>query len=270
MYEHFFGLSTKPFTTTPDPRFLVGTETHREALASLLYGIQERKGFVVLTGEVGTGKTLMIRSLLERLGPAVVAAYVTNPRVDILDLFTYVFAAFGIPGRPRTKGECLVLLNHWLIRRLAEGSTAVLIVDEAQGLGRDMLEEIRLLTNLETATEKLLHVVLVGQPELDTLLADPSLRQLVQRIAVRHRLLPLSRAETALYVRTRLRLAGARDREIFTERALKWLHYYSRGIPRITNALCDAALTVAYTARRTEVTHRTVREAAEMVAAAVR
>ncbi len=268
MYESFFGFTTKPFATLPDPRFLVGTETHREALASLLYGIRERKGFIVLTGEVGTGKTLMIRSMLERLGPDVISAYVTNPRVDLLGLFAYVFAEFGIPDRPPTKGECLVVLNRWLIDRLSEGKTPVLIVDEAQSFSRDMLEEIRLLTNLETAHEKLLHVVLVGQPELDMTLADPSLRQLVQRITVRHRLLPLSREETRTYVQTRLLRAGARNGQIFTERALRWLYRYSRGIPRITNALCDTALTIAYADGQREVTHRTIREAARMVAAA--
>ncbi len=267
MYERFFGFARKPFTTLPDPDFLVGTETHREALASLLYGIRERKGFIVLTGEVGTGKTLMIRAMLQRLGPDVVSAYVTNPRVDLLGLFAYMFAEFGIPERPPSKGECLVVLNRWLIDRLAEGKTPVLIVDEGQGFNRDMLEEIRLLTNLETSNEKLLHVVLVGQPELDATLADPGLRQLVQRITVRHRLLPLSREETCMYVQTRLRLAGARGSRIFTDRALRWLHHYSRGIPRVTNALCDAALTIAYAIGQPEVTHRTVREAAGMVAA---
>lgn len=265
MYESFFGFTTKPFTTLPDPRFLVETEMHREALASLLYGIRERKGFIVLTGEVGTGKTLMVRALLERLGSDVVTAYVTNPRVDLLGLFSYVFAEFGIADRPLTKGECIVTLNRWLIDRLAEGKTSVLIVDEGQSFGRDMLEEVRLLTNLETSSEKLLHVVLVGQPELDFALADPSLRQLVQRITVRRRLSPLSKEETRMYIRARLDRAGARNGPTFTNRALRWVYHYSRGVPRMTNALCDTALTVAYSAGDRQVTHRAVREAARMI-----
>lgn len=266
MYESFFGLRAKPFTALPDPRFLVETETHREALASLAYGIQERKGFIVLTGDAGTGKTLMVRTFLARLGPDVITAYLTNPRVDLLDLFSGMFAEFGIRARPTTKGDCLLALNRWLVDRLAEGKRPVLIVDEGQCLGRDMLEEIRLLTNLETATEKLLQVVLVGQTELDTVLADPSLRQLVQRVGVRHRLVALSRDETRTYVQTRLDRAGGNG-TIFTRRALRWLHRYGQGIPRVTNALCDAALLTAYSGGTREVTHRAVRQAARMVAA---
>ncbi|HEY8432359.1 MAG TPA: AAA family ATPase [Sandaracinaceae bacterium] len=267
MYESFFGFTAKPFSTLADPRFLVETETHREALAALQYGIQERKGFIVLTGEVGTGKTLMIRALLERLGPEVATAYVTNPRMDLVGFFTCMFAEFGIPNRPTTKGDCLVALNSWLIDQLVEGRTPVLIVDEGQSLSREMLEELRLLTNLETAEHKLLHLVLAGQPELDQLLADPSLRQFVQRITVRHRLLPLTKEETRQYVSLRLAKVGADARQIFTDRALKWVYRYAKGIPRITNALCDAALMIAYSAGQREVTHRTVKEAARMVAA---
>ncbi len=267
MYEAFFQLSMRPFGMLPDPAFLVDTETHREALASLVYGVRERKGFIVLTGEVGTGKTLMVRALLERLGPDAVTAYVTNPRLDLLGLFGYVFAEFGIPERPATKGEYVLALNRWLIEQLGQGKTPVLIVDEGQCLDADMLEEIRLLTNLETAREKLLHVVLVGQPELDVTLARPGLRQLVQRITVRHRLVPLSREETRRYVLSRLALAGADGRRIFTDRALRWIYRYGQGVPRVTNVLCDTALTVSYAGGDREVTHRAVKEAARLVAA---
>jgi general secretion pathway protein A len=267
MYERFFGFDAKPFGTSPDPRFFVETETHREALASLRYGISERKGFIVLTGEVGTGKTLMIRTLLEQLVPGTPTAYVTNPRVDLLGLFLYMFEEFGIPTRPKTKGECIITLNRWLIDRLAEGKSPLLIVDEAQALSREMLEEIRLLTNLETAQAKLLHVILVGQSELDAVLRDPSLRQVVQRIGVRSRLAPLSLDETRVYVRSRLERAGAKGVRPFSERAVGTVHRYGRGIPRVTNALCDAALTVAYAAGQREVSHRTVKEAARLVAA---
>lgn len=269
MYESFFGLRAKPFTVLPDPRFLVDTETHREALACLAYGIQEGKGFIVLTGEAGTGKTLMVRTFLERVAPDVITAYVTNPRVDLLELFSCIFAEFGISGRPATKGECLLALNRWLVDRLAERKRPVLIVDEGQCLTRDMLEEIRLLTNLETANEKLLQVILVGQTELDLALADPSLRQLVQRVGVRHRLVALTRDETRTYVQARVDRAGGNG-TIFTRRAVRWLHHYGQGIPRVTNALCDAALVIAYSGGRREVTHRAVRQAARMVAATAR
>lgn len=267
MYERFFGFTAKPFTTLPDPSFLVETETHREALAALLYGIQERKGFIVLTGEVGTGKTLMIRTLLERLGSDVSTAYLTNPRMGMLDLFACMFAEFGIDERPQTKGEGLLVLNRWLIRELEAGRKAVLILDEGQSLSHELLEEIRLLTNLETSHEKLLHLVLAGQPELDHTLADPRLRQLVQRITVRHRLSALSKDETRRYVGARLARAGAAQARIFTDRAVRWVYGYARGIPRVTNALCDTALMIAFSAGQREVDHRTVREAARMVAA---
>ncbi len=267
MYERFFGFTAKPFTTLPDPAFLVGTETHREALAALLYGVQERKGFIVLTGEVGTGKTLMVRTMLDRLGPDVISAYVTNPRVDLLGLFSYIFAEFGIPERPKSKGEAVLVLNRWLIDRLMEGKTPVLVVDEAQSFTRDMLEEVRLLTNLETPTEKLLHVILVGQPELDVTLADRSLRQLVQRITVRCRLRPLSKDEVKMYVRSRLARVGGTNGPIFTDRAIRRLYKHGRGVPRITNALCDTALMIAYGGGQREVNHRTLAEAARLVAA---
>lgn len=267
MYEAHFGLARKPFTPAPDPRFLVQTETHREALASLLYGIQERKGFIVLTGEVGTGKTLMIRAMLERLGQDVLVAYVVNPRLAFVELLSHVFAEFGIPERPHSKGDGVLILNQWLIQRLAEGKTPVLVLDEGQTLSRDVLEELRLLTNLETSHEKLLHCVLVGQPELEATLADPALRQLVQRVAVHHRIRPLSKAETGEYVRARLRAAGAADGQIFTKRAIRRVHARARGIPRVTNALCDAALILAYASGEREVTHRTIERARPMVAA---
>src|SRR5246127_3030891 len=220
MYKSFFGLKANPFNVNPDPRFLFVTQHTREALACLAYGVQNRKGFMLLTGEVGTGKTTLLNKLLEWLRTQrVSSAFLFNPRLEVMEFFQFMFADFGIPYHPKDKGQCLLKLNQWLLDRYRAREAAVLIVDEAQNLSADLLEEIRLLTNLETSTEKLLQIVLSGQPELDAKLARPELRQLKQRIALRCKTRPFLMTETEGYIARRLELAGA-TWPIFTPEAV--------------------------------------------------
>src|SRR6202451_4688453 len=247
MYQQFFGLKESPFNVNPDPRYLFLTEQIQEALAGLTYGIQNRKGFILLTGEVGTGKTTLLNRLLDWLrGQRVATAYIFNSRMDVNHLFDFMMADFEIPCESREKSQILLRMNQWLLERYRAGETAVLIVDEAQNLSPDVLEEIRLLTNLETSTEKLLQIVLTGQPELEEKLKMPSLRQLRQRITLRCRTSPLSLEETFGYIAERLRIAGASGEPIFSKEAIETVHLYSRGIPRVTNLLCEHALINAY------------------------
>jgi general secretion pathway protein A len=247
MYQRFFGLRESPFNVNPDPRYLFLTRQIQEALAGLTYGIQNRKGFILLTGEVGTGKTTLLNRLLDWLrGQRVATAYIFNSRMDVNHLFDFMMADFEIPCESREKSQILLRLNQWLLERYRAGETAVLIVDEAQNLSPDVLEEIRLLTNLETSTEKLLQIVLTGQPELEEKLKMPSLRQLRQRITLRCRTSPLTLEETFGYVAERLRIAGANGEPIFSKEAIETVQTYSRGIPRVVNLLCEHAMINAY------------------------
>ncbi len=247
MYQRFFGLRESPFNVNPDPRYLFLTQQIQEALAGLTYGIQNRKGFILLTGEVGTGKTTLLNRLLDWLrGQRVATAYIFNSRMDVNHLFDFMMADFEIPCESREKSQVLLRLNQWLLERYRAGETAVLIVDEAQNLSPDVLEEIRLLTNLETSTEKLLQIVLTGQPELEEKLKMPSLRQLRQRITLRCRTAPLTLEETFGYVAERLRIAGANGEPIFSKEAIQTIQTYSRGIPRVVNLLCEHAMINAY------------------------
>ena len=247
MYQRFFRLRESPFNVNPDPRYLFLTGQMQEALAGLIYGIQNRKGFILLTGEVGTGKTTLINRLLDWLrGQRVATAYIFNSRLDVSNLFDFVMADFEIPCESREKSQVLLRLNQWLLERYRAGETAVLIVDESQNLSSDVLEEIRLLTNLETSTEKLLQIVLAGQPELEEKLKMPSLRQLRQRITLRCRTAPLSLEETFGYVAERLRIAGANGEPIFSKEAIQTVHLYSQGIPRVVNLLCEHSMINAY------------------------
>jgi type II secretory pathway predicted ATPase ExeA len=247
MYKNFFGLKANPFNLNPDPRFLYGTKHTYEALACLAYGIQNRKGFMLLTGEVGTGKTTILNKLLEWLRTQrVSSAFIFNPRLDVVQFFDFMFADFGIPTTMRDKGQFLLKLNHWLLERYRAKETAVLIVDEAQNLSIDMLEEIRLLTNLETSTEKLLQIVLSGQPELEMKLKAPELRQLRQRITLRCKTLPLTPQQTGAYIEQRLKVAGANSVPIFSPGAVEMVSRYSSGIPRVINLLCEHALINAF------------------------
>ena len=217
MYKKFFGLKENPFNVNPDPRYLFLTQNTQEALACLTYGIETRKGFILLTGEVGTGKTTLVNKLLEWLHKERVStAFVFNPRLSVSQFFDFMMADFGIPCESRQKGQMLLKLNQWLLERYQAGERAVLIVDEAQNLSPQMLEEIRLLTNLETSTEKLLQIVLAGQPELEQKLNQPQLRQLRQRITLRAKTRQLTLEETQGYIQERLRIAGAENLDLFS------------------------------------------------------
>jgi general secretion pathway protein A len=247
MYKEFFGLRANPFNVNPDPRYLFLTRHTEEALACLTYGIQSRKGFVLLTGEVGTGKTTLINKLLEWLrAQQVPTAFVFNSRMNVPQFLDYMMADFGIPCETRSKSQILMRLYNWLLERYRAGETAVLIVDEAQNLADEVLEEIRMLTNLETFTEKLLQIVLVGQTELEQKLKQPHLRQLRQRLTLRAKTHPLSTDETKAYIQQRLRIAGSNGQPIFDAEALAAIHRYSSGIPRVVNLICEHCLVSAF------------------------
>ena len=254
MYKKFFGLREHPFNVNPDPRYLFLTPQAQEALACLTYGIENRKGFIVLTGEVGTGKTTLINKIMEWLRQERVSvAFVFNPRLSVTQFFDFMMADFGIPCETTMKSQVLLRLNYWLLERYKAGERAVLIVDEAQNLSMQMLEEIRLLTNLETSTEKLLQIVLAGQPELDGKLNQPELRQLRQRITLRARTCPLTLEDTRGYILQRLQIAGGNGEEIFSPDAIRMVHQFARGIPRVTNLLCEHALINAFVDQRRPV-----------------
>jgi type II secretory pathway predicted ATPase ExeA len=247
MYKEFFGLRANPFNVNPDPRYLFLTRHTEEALACLTYGVQSRKGFVLLTGEVGTGKTTLINKLLQWLRVQQVAtAFVFNSRLNVPQFLDYMMADFGIPCESRAKSQILLRLYNWLLDRYRAGETAVLVVDEAQNLSDELLEEIRMLTNLETFTEKLLQIVLVGQPELEQRLKQPHLRQLRQRLTLRAKTYAFTLDETKAYVQQRLRIAGSDGRAIFDPAALAAIHHSAAGIPRVINLLCEHCLVSAF------------------------
>lgn len=247
MYKEFFQLRANPFNVNPDPRYLFLTRHTEEALACLTYGIQSRKGFVLLTGEVGTGKTTLVNKLLEWLRLQQMAtAFVFNSRLEVPQFLDYMMADFGIACDSTAKSQILLRLYNWLLDRYRAGETAVLIVDEAQNLSDEVLEEIRMLTNLETFTEKLLQIILVGQPELEQKLKQPHLRQLRQRLSLRAKTHALTLEETRAYIQQRLRIAGSDGQEIFETDALAAIHAYASGIPRVINLLCEHCLVSAF------------------------
>jgi len=243
MYKSFYGLKENPFNVNPDPRFLFLTKQIEEALTGLMYGIQTRKGFVTLTGEIGTGKTTLINRLLEWLHHRKArTAFLFNSRMNSSQLLDFILAEFDIPCDSKSKSQQLMKLNHWLLDRYGMGETVVLIIDEAQNLTYPVLEEIRLLTNLETSTEKLVQIVLSGQPELEEKLKLRDLSQLRQRIMLRCKTAPLSKEETYQYVAERLKIAGAAGEPIFSTQAVDTVHLCSLGIPRVINLLCEHSL----------------------------
>ena len=263
MYNRFFGFDADPFRVNPDPRFLYMSEGHAEALATLVYAVQERKGFITLTGEVGTGKTTILNALLARLEPTVQTAFIFNTALEVEDLFATLLEELELaPVEPFRKSAALSRLNRYLIDRLEKGLQTLLIVDEAQNLSEALLEEIRMLSNLETPQSKLLQIMLVGQPELAEKLERPQLRQLRQRVELRHSIRALHAQETASYVRERQRVAGHPRGDVFTAAAERTVYRFSRGIPRVINVLADNALIVAFSRQSTRVSGQMVEDAA--------
>ncbi len=264
MYETYYGLKESPFNVTPDPKFIYLGENHQEALAHLLYGVRERKGFIVITGEVGSGKTTLIHYLLNKFNGNgnTKTAYLFNPKLNANDFIQYILKDLGMEVNGGTKSDHLYSLYRYLLKAYQDNEKVILIVDEAQGLNPELLEEIRLLSNLETSKSKLLQIILVGQPELKKTLLQPGLRQLRQRINMRYHLNSLSKKETREYIEKRLRTAGARKR-LFTEKALKEIYRKSGGVPRLINILCDNALLNGYALDQKVVDHKSVREAAK-------
>jgi general secretion pathway protein A len=263
MYLRFYGLREAPFNPTPDPKFLYQSVRHREALAQLLYGVLERKGFTVLTGEVGTGKTTLLRTLLARLDRDVPVAYVHNTALGIEGLVEYMLEDWGVQSTATTHARRLGDLSRFLIEQHRLGQSPVLIIDEAQNLSIPTLEAVRLLSNFETDSEKLLQILLVGQPELRRKLNTPELRQLKQRIGLRSHIGPLEPEEVRAYIHHRLRIAGAPDGSIFTDAAIQRITAYSEGIPRVVNIVCDHCLLSGYADQKRRIDPTAATEAIE-------
>src|SRR5437899_2250614 len=263
MYLTFYGLREKPFNATPDPRFLYMSPGHREALAQLLYGVQERKGFMVLTGKVGTGKTTLLRALCQRLNGQSAIAFVVNSALPFDELLEYILEDLGIAKPAGSRAQRLIALNNFLIERERAGQNTVLIIDEAQNLGSATLEQIRLLSNFETSTTKLLQILLVGQPELKAKLDLPELRQLKQRVGLRCQIPPLTSQEAHEYIRHRLRVAGAHDMALFNEAAVDRIMEYSGGIPRVISILGDHCLLFGYADQKRRIDRQAVNQAIE-------
>jgi general secretion pathway protein A len=263
MYKSFYGLKENPFNVNPDPRFLFLTKQIEEALTGLMYGIQTRKGFITLTGEVGTGKTTLVNRLLDWLHHRKSrTAFLFNSRINSNQLFDFILAEFDIPCDSKSKSQQLMKLNGWLLDRYRMGETVVLFIDEAQNLTYPVMEEIRLLTNLETSTEKLLQIILSGQPELEEKLKLPQLRQLRQRIMLRCKTAALSKEQTQSYIVERLRIAGASDDAIFSAAAVDAIHIYSLGIPRVINLLCEHSLVNGFVEQQRPIQPKIVEEVA--------
>lgn len=246
LYLEYYNLKSEPFSITPDPRFLFFSEKHQEAFNHLLFGIHQRKGFIELTGEVGAGKTTICRKLLEELGDKYKTALVLNPCLSAHQLLKTIVLEFGLRPRGIDRVAYLQVLNEFVLAEVNAGHDVVLIIDEAQDLSDELLEQVRLLSNLETDHQKLMQIILMGQPELRDKLAQPKLRQLRQRITVRYHLEPLTVEETGAYVRHRMATAGANGRPAFDEGAIKQVYKYSDGIPRLINAVCDKALLAGF------------------------
>jgi general secretion pathway protein A len=263
MYALYFGLKENPFNLTPDPRYLYSSVQHREALNHLIYGITEKKGFIVVTGGIGTGKTTISRALLAALNESIESALIFNSAVTEMELLKTILQELhiSINGRVRSKKRFIDALNQHLLKRFTDGRTVVLLIDEAQNLSHDVLEQLRMLSNLETEQEKLLQIVLIGQPELQDHLMSPSLRQLNERITVRYDLKPLDRKSVQSYIRHRLAVAGGGETVHFSGPACRLIYRYSHGIPRRINAICDRAMLIAYTKEKADIDWKTVWDA---------
>jgi type II secretory pathway predicted ATPase ExeA len=262
MYNDYFGFTEAPFSLTPDPRFSYTNALYQEAFATLRYGIEARKGFIVITGEAGTGKTTLLRRLMQSFGRHVQTAYIYNPHVTLTELLRLILSDLGLTNRTEDRLAMIAQLNEYLIKQLKQRNIVTLLVDEAQELSIEMLEEIRLLSNLETDTQKLLQIVLMGQPELERKLDQPELRQLKQRVALRCRLDPLPSSEVGEYILARLKAVGYSRKDLFHASAIEKIAAHSRGIPRIINIICDNALLIAFAASKKTVSAATIDEVA--------
>ena len=262
MYENHFGFAELPFNVSPDPRFFYSNPVYREALVTLHYGIEARKGFVIITGEAGTGKTTLLRMLMHNLDSAIHTAFVFNPRLTFTALLRFILSDLGVTSSAKDRLKLTEQLNSHLIEQLKKGQTVALLVDEAQALSDEILEELRLLSNLETDQEKLIQIVLMGQPELESKLDQPELRQLKQRVTLRCRLLPLTEDEVGLYIASRIKTAGYEGKELFVPEAVRKITHYSSGIPRLVNVVCDNALVIASAASKKQVSAEMIDEVA--------
>ena len=246
MYNKFYGFSEPPFNMTPNSRYFFESTKHMEALSTLVYAIEQRKGFVVITGDIGSGKTTVCRALLNRLDAQTETALITNTHISGKDLLSTILEDLEVEHTPGSKSRLLSQLNHYLIEQLRNNKNVVLIIDEAQNLSPSVLEEVRMLSNLETENEKLIQIIFLGQPELKKKLGLPSLEQLRQRIAVFFHLTPLDFGDMCKYIKHRLHVASSSERQYFTEGALRLIYDFSRGVPRLTNQICDSALLSGY------------------------
>ncbi len=265
MYHNYFGFTEKPFKMTPDSHFLYSSSQHDAALKTLAYGIHERVGFMILTGEVGTGKTTTIRALLDNLGDNVASSVIINPLLSTLDLIKTINKDFGVKTKSLTVQDHLEALNNFLLENDKNGKNAVVIIDEAQNLSIEALEMARMLSNLETSTHKLLQIILVGQPELDEKISKRELRQLLQRVQIYCRLKALAPQDTANYIQHRIQKAGSQPHVAFEKSAISEVHKVTGGVPRIINTLCELTLLAAYSRDTRVITKNLVQEAAKEV-----
>lgn len=265
MYKQFYGLTENPFNVTSDPSFFFSSTHHAEAFSHLVYGIQQRKGIILITGEVGTGKTILCRTLLNRLDQQTKTAFILYPNFSELQLLQMIIRDFGIQTKSSNKAVIIDALNEFLLQETTRGHNIVLIIDEAQNLKEDQLEQIRLLSNLETEKDKLLQIILVGQPELCEKLQLSCLRQLNQRITIRNRIRPLERSELKGYIEHRLSVAGAQKTITFTDEALEEIYLYSSGTPRLINIICDRALLAGFVAETWTIDHNILKKSIEEI-----
>lgn len=260
MYEKFYGLKEKPFNVTADPNYFFLSKRHKEAFSHIIYGIKERKGILEITGEIGTGKTTLCRAILNNLNKDTKTAFILNPNLSELQLLQAIVEDFGIFPKKKTRLFFISELNKFLLRETTHGANAVLFIDEAQNLKISQLEQVRLLSNLETEKEKLLQIVLVGQPELHEKLKMPQLRQIDQRICVRYHILPLDRDEVKDYIDYRLNIAGSNGEIVFTEDGIEEIYSFSRGIPRMINIVCDRALLAGFVMETRTITTQIIKK----------